>query len=208
MKPATKRGFVTNQERTAETKQALIDATLEIMWKEGAARTTLSKITRHAGTSGALAFYHFHDRNTLMTAAMRYHFDTLIDAISHGLQKVSKEKSTSENIEIILGALWDIFSSKLFAISIENIVEARTNIKLKEDLKDDVVEYHQKFEKLWHKTITSAGITGIESPDTLNFIVCTIRGLAVQRTLKKNQQYYESIISELKKYLMARSSQR
>src|SRR5947209_15883938 len=57
-------------ERSAATREALLDATIECLVADGYANTTTSRVAERAGVSRGAHLHHFQTRNALVAAAM------------------------------------------------------------------------------------------------------------------------------------------
>src|SRR5580765_8011560 len=57
-------------QRSATTRQALLDATVACLVEDGYASTTTSRVAERAGVSRGAHLHHFQTRNALVAAAM------------------------------------------------------------------------------------------------------------------------------------------
>lgn len=84
----------TQAERTAESRQRLIDATIRLLPKRGYARTSLAEIGREAGVSRGLVTHHFGSKEACMIAVAE-HIGTSVEerinqADLHGLDALDR----------------------------------------------------------------------------------------------------------------------
>src|SRR3954453_17626637 len=56
-------------QRSAATREALLDATLECLVEDGYANTTTTRVAERAGLSRGAHLHHFQTRDTLLAAA-------------------------------------------------------------------------------------------------------------------------------------------
>jgi AcrR family transcriptional regulator len=61
-------------ERQEETRQRIVDATIELHQSIGAARTTISEIAKRAGVGRVTVYRHFPDEETLFYACSGHYF--------------------------------------------------------------------------------------------------------------------------------------
>src|ERR1700710_802942 len=59
-------------ERSAATRQALLDATLECLVEDGYANTTTARVAERAGVSRGAHLHHFQTRSALVAAAVEH----------------------------------------------------------------------------------------------------------------------------------------
>ena len=67
--PTTRRS---QAERSASTRQALLDATIACLVEDGYAKTTTSRVAERAGVSRGAHLHHFQTRQALVAAAMEH----------------------------------------------------------------------------------------------------------------------------------------
>ncbi len=122
---------MTQPERSAVTRQALIDATIECLAELGYDRTTITEISERAGLSHGAHLHHFGTRPALLAAAaielaQRAGLD--LAASVAGLPKGRKRYAASVDM------LWDLFTGPLFQAVLELGVHARTDPELRDQL--------------------------------------------------------------------------
>jgi AcrR family transcriptional regulator len=61
-------------ERQDQTRQRIVDATIELHQSIGAAQTTISEIAKHAGVGRVTVYRHFPDEETLFAACSGHYF--------------------------------------------------------------------------------------------------------------------------------------
>ena len=66
-KPSARRS---QAERSAATREALLDATIACLVEDGYANTTTSRVAERAGVSRGAHLHHFQTRQALLAAAM------------------------------------------------------------------------------------------------------------------------------------------
>src|SRR3954469_23741665 len=59
-------------ERSAATREALLDATLECLVQDGYANTTTARVAERAGVSRGAHLHHFQTRQALVAAAIEH----------------------------------------------------------------------------------------------------------------------------------------
>ena len=62
----------TQAERSATTRQALLDATIACLVEEGYANTTTARVAERAGVSRGAHLHHFQTRSALVAAAVEH----------------------------------------------------------------------------------------------------------------------------------------
>jgi AcrR family transcriptional regulator len=167
-----KRGHRTQAERRAETRTALLDATVQSLVTHGYARTTTGRIAELANVSRGAQTLYFRTRAELVSAAVAHVAEQRVTAV--------RERFASGPVTIAeaLDALWEEHQGVLFHAALELWVASRTDPDLREDL--------HRLERDVGATIASFAVDALGDVarrpgfgDDLVFALATIRGLAL-----------------------------
>jgi AcrR family transcriptional regulator len=117
----------TQAERTAATRKALIDATVNSLVERGFARTTTTNVAHDAGVSLGALSHHFPSKTELMTATVTH--------LLERRQEEFREQATAvgggaERVEKVLDLLWTAFSGPTFVAWVELWVGGRRDPEL------------------------------------------------------------------------------
>ncbi|MGW4031873.1 TetR/AcrR family transcriptional regulator [Streptomyces sp. NPDC004838] len=121
-RPATRR---TQQQRREETRQRLLDATIECLVDYGFAGTTTQRVQERAGISRGALLHHFASKADLLTAAT-HHVAEL--RLAHLREEADAGKQTREEG---LALLRTAMSGPYFLAGLELWLAARTDPHLK-----------------------------------------------------------------------------
>ena len=117
----------TQEERTAQTRHRLLEATLECLVEDGYARTTTQAIAARAGLSRGAQLHHFPTKESLVVAAVEH--------LAHKRHAEMREALTAAASPARgLELLADTFSGPLFLAALELWVASRTEPALREAL--------------------------------------------------------------------------
>jgi len=121
----------TQAERSAATREALLDATIECLIEEGYSRTTTARVAERAGVSRGAHLHHFQTRSALVAAAV----DRLARRRTEDLLSAADMRSaSSESLSDGLDILWSAYSSPLFQAALDLWSDARTDPELRSHL--------------------------------------------------------------------------
>jgi AcrR family transcriptional regulator len=123
----------TQAERTAATKAALLQSTLESVVEHGYAGVTTAEVAKRAGVTRGAQAHHFTDKEDLVVQAVLHLAQKL--AAEYSLE-VSPRTRTARSVERILDSLWQVHKSPLFAAALELGLAARTDPELREPVRD------------------------------------------------------------------------
>jgi AcrR family transcriptional regulator len=166
-------------ERSAATREALLDATLECLVQDGYANTTTARVAERAGVSRGAHLHHFQTRDALLAAAAdhltRRRGERLLeaaDALPDGADRVRRG----------LDLLWDSYANPLYQATLDLWTHGRTDAELREHLIPIERQLdRQTMELSRHLFPAQAGRPDFER--LVELALATIRGLVVLDTL-------------------------
>jgi AcrR family transcriptional regulator len=122
----------TQEERTAETRAKLLDATIESILEVGYAQTTTRRVAERAGVSAGAQAYHFPRRVDLVAAAAEHLLERRIEASRRRAQRIAAPPK--ERLSALLDLMWADFASPTFAVVLKLWVAAADEPELYERL--------------------------------------------------------------------------
>ena len=118
-------------ERSASTREALLDATIWCLVEDGYANTTTARVSKRAGLSRGAHLHHFQTRQALLAAAMEHLAERRGE---HLLEAAEKLPSGRERLAAGLDLLWSGYASPLYQAALDLWTHARTDPELRERL--------------------------------------------------------------------------
>jgi AcrR family transcriptional regulator len=116
------------EQRSAETRTRLLDATIECLLRYGYAGTTTPRVAELAGLTRGAQGHHFGSKDDLMLAALQH---LTAKRISTEVARFSLDFTSADDpIDAILQLLWDIHSAPIFIPIVELWVAGRTDTEL------------------------------------------------------------------------------
>jgi AcrR family transcriptional regulator len=118
-------------QRSAATRDALLDATIACLVDDGYANTTTSRVAERAGVSRGAHLHHFQTRQALVAAAM----ERLAERRSQELLAAAERlPGGREGLVQGLDLLWAGYASPLYQAALDLWSHARTDPELRERL--------------------------------------------------------------------------
>jgi AcrR family transcriptional regulator len=116
------------EERRAETRAKLLDATIESVLEVGYAATTTRRVAELAGVSQGAQTHHFPHRVDLVCAAV----ERVAERRIAELRELSAELPTArrQRIDALLDLMWADFSSPMFSVFVKLWVAAADDNEL------------------------------------------------------------------------------
>src|SRR5690242_9436822 len=118
-------------ERSAATREALLDATIACLVEDGYANTTTTRVSERAGLSRGAHLHHFQTRATLMATAV----ERLAQRRTDELMRIAGELDP-DGVDPGLGLdlMWETYSDPLFQALIDLWAHARNDPELRDAL--------------------------------------------------------------------------
>jgi AcrR family transcriptional regulator len=121
----------TQEQRSATTRAALLDATLQTLVEVGYASTTTSRVAARAGVSRGAHLHHFQTRAALVSAALERYADRRADELR---REVAALPPGDDRTGRALDLLWGLYTSPLFQGAVDLWAAARTDADLRAEL--------------------------------------------------------------------------
>jgi AcrR family transcriptional regulator len=175
-KPSERRS---QAERSAATREALLDATIACLVDDGYANTTTSRVAERAGVSRGAHLHHFQTRQALVAAAM----ERLAER--RGAELLAAAEGLPDGRERLvqgLDLLWASYANPLFQAALDLWSHARTD----PDLRERLVPVEHRLDRQTLEITRRLFPAIAEEPDfdrLIELAVSTIRGLALLDTL-------------------------
>jgi AcrR family transcriptional regulator len=166
-------------ERSATTRDALLEATIACLVQDGYANTTTSRVAERAGVSRGAHLHHFQTRQALLAAAMERLAERRGAELRAAAEKLPEGR---ERLEQGLDLLWASYANPLFQAALDLWSHARTD----PELRDRLVPVERRLDRQTLEVTRQLFPAIAGGPDfdrLVEMAVSTIRGLALLDTL-------------------------
>ncbi|WP_372002411.1 TetR/AcrR family transcriptional regulator [Tistrella mobilis] len=188
----------TQEERSAETRDKLLYATLDVLMEAGHARLATQAVCERAGVSRGAMLHHYPTRSDLLVAAIERLLD---DEIVEMRGMAASVRSGAIGLDAFVDDLWRRFSGRLFYITLEHITAARTDDDLRDALLPVVKRFHVALDDMWTEFFEARGTADRATTTVLNLTLCLLRGMGAQTVLKPDPDYYQDLLRAWKTIL-------
>lgn len=165
----------TQAERTARTRAALLEATIDCLVETGYAGTTTKEIAARAGVTRGAQAHHFTSKAQLVTEAVRFLAQKMVVEFVVPMRAGATERET---IAETLDRLWALHRSEVFAAAIELWLAARTDDELRSSLRSLEQDIMEALAVTANRTLPELskhrGLFGL-----ISTTLATLRGLAL-----------------------------
>jgi AcrR family transcriptional regulator len=168
------------QERSLRTTAKLLSAAVEVLIEEGWAGLTTTRISERSGVSRGAQQHHFPTRASLVAAAIPWLMEQRAAEIA---PRVSAASGTSR-AEQAIDVLWGEFSGDLFEAATELWVAARTDVVLRDSLREIEDRFTARIVELCRALFGPELSAPPDFDDRVQLTVNTMRGIALLRFLQ------------------------
>lgn len=178
----------TQEERSASTRQAVLEATIECLVEQGFSGTSTTAIQLRAGVSRGALTHQFPSKNELLTAAITH----LTEVRAAELLASVDRNPHADPIDAGLRLLWESFDTDLFRASLELWVASRTDDDLHSVLIDaeraTARTYARKAEAVFGTVASKDGFSA-----ALESVITHMRGAALTDVLRRSSRTEQTI---------------
>jgi len=162
-------------ERGAQTRQRLLDATIECLAELGYARMSTNDVVKRAGLSrGALA-HHFPSKAQCVAEAAAF----LISRRIKYTAKKLKSKKDGQNLHTQIKTHWESYE-KWFPANIEFMVASRTDPELEAHFSKAMGRYEKELREIQSEYFSQSMVA--------HYVMgCFIRGLCLERLVNSDE---------------------
>ena len=169
----------TQAERSATTREQLLNAALDGLVELGYGGTTTTVVADRAGVSRGAQLHHFPTRAALVAAAVEHLFRGLTEEYQRGFATLPPG---SDRLREAIHLLWSMFTKPRYLAVLELYTAARTDEVLRKQVRP-IAERHEanvrELARRYFPEPASRDPQGFEA--TLSLILDTMQGMAVSR---------------------------
>jgi AcrR family transcriptional regulator len=135
----------TNEERSAATRAALLDAAVECLVERGYAGTSTTEISRRAGVSRGAQLHHFPTKEELLLAAVEHLFELRTAEFREALGAIPEGPGRADRC---IDLLWSTFTGPTYHAWLEVAVAARTDPALQKKVRQLVIRMDRETDEV------------------------------------------------------------
>jgi AcrR family transcriptional regulator len=165
----------TQRERSARSKDLVLNATVEVLSERGFGSTTTLQIQQRAGVSRGRMLHHFGSREDLLVAAVQYVAIARLSA----LPRPSQSANLDQRLQDAIRGLWSTYQGALFWAAMELWLAARTSKRLAASLLREERELGATVESLCDELFGPELATRSTYSDFRDTLITSMRGVAL-----------------------------
>jgi len=173
----------TQDERSAETRQKLIESAVSAICDLGLSAATTTVVAERAGlTRGALQ-YHFDSRFTLLSAVIDRLSAIISSEMSLLANALPSQVPLERRLEEAIQAYSRIYNSDIFLAVLTIFLSVRNDPKHYQPLQQHMQAFFRLNDDLWLKLVHGSTLTTRELIVARRVLFASLRGLAIGRIL-------------------------
>jgi len=176
----------TQAERSARTRQRLLDAALVCLAERGYTGTTTTEVAERAGVSRGAQLHHFPTRSELVVAACEHLVERRLEEFR---KAVLAFPAGADVVDGAVEVLWSMFSDPSAYAMLELAVAARTDPELRAHLRPLAA----RFEDSLGRAARDAGFLTVR-----NLTVSLLQGMAVDAIVNPAPEQRAALLAFLK----------
>lgn len=172
--------MATQAERTATTRERLLEATVRSLVERGYRGTSTPEICRRAGVSRGAQLHHYPTKQALVAAAVEH---LLSKRLAELRERLAAAPSGVLDLADAAGMLWSIYTGDTFYAWLELVVASRTDPELRTLMGDLDARFTKKAEELCQRFLLPHVQDRHEVAATTRLILAMFDGLATHRII-------------------------
>jgi AcrR family transcriptional regulator len=166
--------------RSAETRERVLDATVECLVELGYAGTTTPVVCERAGLSRGALLHHFPTKHELVTSAIAHLAKRRGEELRADVKAIGGKPTTPALLDMVRTS----FTGPLFYASLELWVAARTDPELYEHLVRFERALGSEIRKSWLELGAPSEAQRQQFNDVVELTMYMMRGMALQKILR------------------------
>ncbi|MFO0658710.1 MAG: TetR/AcrR family transcriptional regulator [Polyangiaceae bacterium] len=183
----------TQAERRATTRQALLDATVELIIEIGYAATTTTLVSKRAGVSQGALFNHFETKSALVAAATEQLFERLITDFRDAFVDMPEG---DERVVWAVRKLWEVFQAPELRAAYALYTAAAADAELAKAIRPVVERHNRNVDDIAATLFPEIA----ESPELfalLDIVVFSMQGVMFESAAYANPERQQRMLAQL-----------
>jgi len=184
-------------QKSAMTRDTILDAALDCFITIGYASTTTAKIADRARVSRGAMLHHFPSKTELIQAAVEYLHGKLLGLYATSIEKVTHNLPVDERNRQGLQGYWKYLSSDLFTAYHELCVAGRTDPELQHILEDSIARFDANIAKSNSELFPEWSERGELFELAMDITKFVMEGMAVSQIVSQKEKRVQRMIEYL-----------
>jgi len=182
---------LTQDQRSAITKDKLARAAFEVIRDVGYASFRTAAVAKAAGVSQGGQLHHFPTKDDLAFAAVEYANAMATQKTAENLARFSAD---DEPIRAIIEDSVDYYFSGAFDVGIDVVKAGSQNAELRRDIADSSRQFRDFAERGWLEKLVERGWSVSDAQDIIDLSTSLVRGFAIRKWIHRDSGQYKRLM--------------
>jgi AcrR family transcriptional regulator len=173
----------TQAERSEATRKLILDATIRIMVRKGAAGLRTGEVVEEAGVSVGAQLHHFPTKLKLILAAFDYVNERSVEMCRQRVKLAQRAGNTESVINAIIADASDFFFGNGFFIELA-LAFGQADLDLRRVVRRSSRRSRFLIEAIWRDALQGQGLPPDIASDILALTLSIVRGFAMRRFIE------------------------
>jgi len=173
----------TQAERSEATRKLILDATIRIMVRKGAAGLRTGEVVEEAGVSVGAQLHHFPTKLKLILAAFDYVNERSVEMCRQRVKLAQRARNTESVINAIIADASDFFFGNGFFIELA-LAFGQADLDLRRVVRRSSRRSRFLIEAIWRDALQGQGLPPDIASDILALTLSIVRGFAMRRFIE------------------------
>lgn len=177
------------EQRSLETRERLLKATLELICEVGLERLTTAMTAQRAGVSKGAQTHHFPAKNDLLVGA----FVHLTEIWRREREAFEASQPERIPLEVYIHYFWrEVFSKPIYLASVELMMAARGDSDLRERIQSVLDNWMEERDTAFWRSVDS-DMSKKDAADFLRLMFSVFRGIAIHSSFNRDPEEKEAV---------------
>jgi AcrR family transcriptional regulator len=173
----------TQAERSEATRKLILDATIRILVRKGAAGLRTGEVVEEAGVSVGAQLHHFPTKRQLILAAFDYVNERSVEMCRQRVEVAQRAGTTESVINAIIADASDFFFGNGFFIELA-LAFGQADLDLRHVVRRSSRRSRFLIEAIWREALQDQGLPPDIASDILALTLSIVRGFAMRRFIE------------------------
>src|SRR5882757_5906484 len=173
----------TQAERSETTRKLVLDATIRILVRKGAAGLRTGEVVKEAGVSVGAQLHHFPTKLKLILAAFDYVNERSVEMCRQRVKLAQRAGNTESVINAIIADASDFFFGNGFFIELA-LAFGQADLDLRRVVRRSSRRCRFLIEAIWRDALQGQGLPPDIASDILALTLSIVRGFAMRRFIE------------------------
>lgn len=166
----------TQTERSAATREQVIQAVVDLIAEEGLGKATASRIASRAGVTWGAIAHQFGDKDSVLLAVLERSFDDLSASVAQAMARGAR--SPRERVSVLVDEIWTRLTTPSFRAFLEIVLDQRTRTdRAIRARQEDVIAGATR--KIWTALFADLGVDAATIDTVRKLTSATLLGMAI-----------------------------